>query len=139
MIGNADDVIIHGKDDEHDRCLYKLIKVACEYGPVCSGGGKCAVKQASVTFFGCVFDNDGTHADPGKVSAVHNIPSPGKPTQLKNFLRRFIYLSPFVPSFSYFNAPLHELFKKGTEFTWNESYQEYSGTVKCLVFTETAL
>ena len=64
MIGITDDVIVHDKDDtEHDRCLHKLMEIAHEHGLVFIGG-KCAVKQSSVTFFACVYDKDGTHPDP---------------------------------------------------------------------------
>ena len=48
VIGIADDVVVHGKDDEeHDWWLHKLRKVAQEHGLIFSGE-KCAVKHNSV-------------------------------------------------------------------------------------------
>ena len=54
MIRIIYDVIIHGNDDEeHDRHLHKVMEEADEHGFLFSSG-KCAVKQSSLTFFGCV-------------------------------------------------------------------------------------
>ena len=61
------------------------------------------------------------------------------PTQLQKFLGMVIYLSPFVPSPLSYTAPIHELLKKGTNFTWNQSNQEAFDIVKCLVCTHTTL
>ena len=82
VIRIVDDVITHDEDDEEaDRCLHKLMEVTCEHGIVFSDG-KCAVKEPSMTFFGCVYDKDGPTPDPCKVVAVHDMPLPETPTQL---------------------------------------------------------
>ena len=50
MIGIADDVVDHGKDDkEHDKCLHKFMSIAHEHGLVFNKN-KCAVNQTSVVF-----------------------------------------------------------------------------------------
>ena len=117
VIGIIDDVVVHGKDDkEHDKHLYKFMRVACEHGLVFNKD-KCAVKQTSVAFFRCVHDANETHPDPEKVSAFHKMPAPETATQLQKFLRLVTYLSPFITSSSSFTAPLHGLLKKGTEFS----------------------
>ena len=86
VTGIADDVIAHANYyEEHDRHLYKLMEMAHEGGFVVNGG-KCAVKQPSLTFFGDVYDRDGTQPDPAKVSAVHDLPPPETPTHLHKFL-----------------------------------------------------
>ena len=43
------------------------------------------VKKTSVVFFGCVYDVNGAHPDPEKVSAVHKMPAPETATQLQKF------------------------------------------------------
>ena len=76
VIGIADDIIIHGKDDaEHDRRLHKFMKVAREHGLVLNKK-KCEVKSNSVKFFGCVYDKHGAHPDPSKVSVIKEMPAP---------------------------------------------------------------
>ena len=58
IIGIADDIIIHGKDNvEDDRRLHKFMKVAAEHGLALSK--KCKVKSNSVKLFGCVYDKHG--------------------------------------------------------------------------------
>ena len=79
-IGIADDVIIHGKDDEEHR----FMQVTCKHGLVFNGD-KCEVKKDSVTFFGTAYYTDGAHPDPKKIDAVHQMPSPDTPSQLQQF------------------------------------------------------
>ena len=139
VIGIADDVVVHGKDDaEHDKRLHKFMEVAREHGLVFNKD-KCAVRQDSVNFFGCVYDANGAHPDPGKVTAVHAMTPPESPAQLQKFLGMVTYLSPFVPSLSTFTAPLRELLKKDREFTWNSTYQEAFDKVKQIVCKDTTL
>ena len=60
----ADDVVVHGKDDEeHDKCLHKFIRVTDEHGLVFNKD-KCAAKQTPIVSFGCVYDANGANADP---------------------------------------------------------------------------
>ena len=82
VIGIADDVVVHGRDDkEHDQCLHTLMQVTREHGLVFNGE-KCAVKQPSIKFFGWIYDKEGAHPDPSKVTAIHNMPAPDTPAQL---------------------------------------------------------
>ena len=71
MTGITDDIVVHGKDDkEHDKHLHKFMSVTHEHGLVFIKD-KCAVKQTSTVFFRCVYDANGAHPDPEKVSPVH--------------------------------------------------------------------
>ena len=50
VIGIADDVAVYGKDDkEHDKHLYKFMRVICEHGLIFHKD-KCAAKQTSIIF-----------------------------------------------------------------------------------------
>ena len=50
VIGIADDIVVHGHDDEeHDQCLHTLMQVTREHGLVLNGE-KCVVKQPSINF-----------------------------------------------------------------------------------------
>ena len=59
----------------------------------------CVIKQPSVTFFGCVYERDGTHPNHAKISTVYNMPPADTATGLQKFLSMVTYLSPFVSSF----------------------------------------
>ena len=97
------------------------------------------MKTTSVTFFGTVYNKDRAHPDPKKVEAIHKMPPPEEPQELQKFLGMTTYLSPFIPSLSTFTAPLRELLRKDSEFTWNDSYQEAFDTVKQMVCKDTTL
>ena len=48
-------------------------------------------------------------------------------------------LSPFIPGLSTFTAPLHELLKEDTDFTWNATYDTAFQHVKDAVISDTTL
>ena len=135
VIGIADDVVVHGMDKkEHDKHLCKFMRVAHVFNK-----DKCAAKQTSIVFFGCVYDANQVHDDPGKVGTIHKMSVPVTATQVQKFLGLVIYLSPFIPSLSSFTLPLCELLKKETEFIWYNSYQEAFDKVKSMVYKDTTL
>ena len=70
---------------------------------------------------------------------MHKMEASETATQLQKFLRLATYLSPFIPSLSFFTASLCELLKKGTEFIWNNSSQEAFDKVKSMVCKDTTL
>ena len=80
------------------------------------------MKAQAVNFFGYLYDADGVHPDLGKIDAIHALPAPTNITKLQEFLGLVMYLSPFIPGLSTLTAPLCELFKKDTDFTWNCTY-----------------
>ena len=76
VIRITDDIIIHSKDDaEHDR--RRLKENMGWYWTK-----KCEVKSNSVKFFGCVYDKHGAHLDPSKVSAIKEMPTPQRASEL---------------------------------------------------------
>ena len=90
-------------------------------------------------FFRCLYDESGVHPHPEKVDTVHTLPTPTTSQNLREFLGMVPYLSPFIPGLSTLTAPLHELLKKDTEFSWNASYQTAFQCVKDVVVGNTSL
>ena len=78
---------------------------------------KTHVKTPAVSFLGCLYDGDGVHLDPDKFNAICALPAPTNVTELQEFLGMVTHLHPFIPGLSTLTAPLHELLKKGTDFT----------------------
>ena len=139
VIGIADDIIIHGKDDaEHNRRLHKFMKVSREHGLVLNKK-KCKVKSNSVKFFGCVYDKHGAHPDPSKVSAIKEMPAPQNKGELQSFLGMVTYLSPFIPQLSSHTATPRGLLKTDVEYSWNATYQVTLDKLKSLVCEDTTL
>ena len=138
-IGIADDITVHGHTEaEHDAHLQDLVRVACEYDLVFNPQ-KTHVKAQAVNFFGCLYDANGVHPDPGKVDAVHALPAPTNVTKLQEFLGLVTYLSPFIPGLSTLTAPLWELLKKDADFSWNHTYDITFEWVKEAVVSDTTL
>ena len=100
---------------------------------------KTHVKAQAINFFGCLYDANGVHPDPGKVNAVHALPAPTNITELQEFLGLVTYLSPFIPGLSTLTAPLRELLKKDTDFIWNCTYDTTFDQIKEAVVNDTTL
>ena len=100
---------------------------------------KTHMKAQAINFFGCLYDANGVHPDPGKVNAVHALPVPTNITQLQEFLCLVTFLSPFIPGLSTLTAPLRELLKKDTDFSWNHTYDIAFEWVKKAVVSDTTL
>ena len=99
-IGIADNITVHGwTEAEHDAHLQDLMRVAHKYDLVFNPQ-KTHMKAQAINFFGCLYDANGVHPDPGKVNAVHALPAPTNITELQEFLGLVTYLSPFIPGLS---------------------------------------
>ena len=114
------------------------MRIACKYDLVFNPQ-KTHVKAQAINFFGCLYDANGIHPDPGKVNAVHALPAPINITELQEFLGLVTYLSPFIPGLSTLNAPLQELLKKDTDFSWNCTYDIAFEQIKETVISDTTL
>ena len=97
------------------------------------------VKAQAIKFFGSLYDANGVHPDLEKVDAVHALPAPMNVTELQEFLGMVKYLSPFIHGLSTLTAPLQELLKKDTDFTWNTSYETAFEQVKQSIIINTTL
>ena len=97
------------------------------------------MKAQAVNFFGCLYNANGVHPDPGKVDTVHALLVPTNITKLQEFLCLVMYLSPLIPGLSTLTAPLHELLKKDTDFIWNCTYNAAFQWVKETVISDTTL
>ena len=67
---------------------------------------------------GRIFTSQGVTADPAKITAIENFPTPTDVVSPRRFLEMANYLSKFVPSMSSLAEPLRELVKHNTDFVW---------------------
>ena len=135
----ADDITIHSCTGvEHDAYLQNLMWITHKYDLVFNPQ-KTHVKAQAVNFFGCLYDANGVHPDLGKLDTIHALPAPTSVTALQEFLGLVTYLSPFIPGLSTLTAPMHELLKKDTDFTWNHTYNATFQWVKEAVVSNTTL
>ncbi|XGW20173.1 hypothetical protein V3C99_003753, partial [Haemonchus contortus] len=90
----------------------------------------CILMEPKVEFLGHVLDKDGLHADPKKISAIREYPTPQTRSELKTFLGMCSYYRKFILRFSKIAAPLHEMTSQGTKFEWTKSRTDAFETLK---------
>ena len=91
---------------------------------------KCKIKQKYIRFFGLIFNEEGAQPDPERIKAIQYIKPPTNKTQLQEFLGIATYMSHFVPNLSTHTAPLRDLIKKDTDFTWTSSHEKKFNDIK---------
>ena len=110
----ADDFFITGKDDaEHDANRERNLVLNAE---------KVRYKLHEVSFMGCLLTDEGMKPDPRKVEAVLDMPMPTDVEGVRRLMGTVQYLGTFVKGLTNLTAPLRELTRKDSEFTWNESH-----------------
>jgi len=73
---------------------------------------------------GLKIDAEGLHPVEGKVDAVKRAPVPQNVSELRSFLDMVQYYHSFLPDLATTLAPLHELLKKGVQWTWTKECQQ---------------
>ena len=80
---------------------------------------KCAFFQSSVEYLGHIVSAEGLAVDPAKVKAVQEWKVPTSVTEIRSFLGLARYYRRFIPQFAKIAAPLTNLTRKNTPFTWS--------------------
>ncbi|KAF7647812.1 hypothetical protein LDENG_00166280 [Lucifuga dentata] len=86
----VDDIILGGKGiEEHDKNLKKVLdsarRVKLRLNPK-----KCKFRLSEVSYVGHLFTDKGLKADPSKITAIKEIPTPEDKPALQRFLGKFI-------------------------------------------------
>ena len=139
VVGIADDMVVYGStEDEHDKNLHNLMRVAQSAGLVFNSK-KCGIKLQEIPFFGHLYDRNGARPDPKKVEDIKALPAPSSKQQVQEFLGMVTYLSPFITHLSQKTAALRDLLKQDCEFQWNASHQKVFQSIKDTISQETTL
>ena len=94
---------------------------------------KCHLAKSQVTYLGYVVSRQGITADPSKVTAVQDFPTPNSVKELRSFLGLASYYRRFIPGFSKVASPLFSLTHKGTDFVWNTECGNVFNRLKSLL------
>ena len=81
---------------------------------------KCHLFKKRVVFLGHVVSEDGLSADPEKIRAVCDWPTPVSASTLCSFLGLCFYYRRFVCCFADTAVPLHRLTEKDKAFSWTK-------------------
>ena len=114
-----DDILVIGKTFvEHLQNLRQVFGRLREAG-LRLQPKKCHLALHSVEYLGYVVTDQGISADPRKVEAIREFPTPCDLKALRSFVGLASYYRRFIPSFSKIAAPLFALTKKDAPFAWN--------------------
>ena len=81
-----DDIVVHGKGQEHDIRLEKVMQRLEEHGFTLNPT-KCDLGKQSVEWFGMIFNKQGMSKDPRRVETILNWPTPKDMKTVKSFLQ----------------------------------------------------
>ncbi len=113
-----DDVLIFGKDQaEHDARLHAVLRRLRDAHVTLND--KCEFSKLRIKYAGHVITGDGISPDPERVSAVHNMPPPSNVSDVRCFLGMVNQLAKFTNTLAEQSAPLRDLLRKGSEWTWD--------------------
>ena len=135
----ADDVAVVGTtEEEHDRNLLELMRVAAKEGLVFNSK-KCDIKGDKISFYGAMYTRDGIRPDPQKIEDLQAIPEPKSKEDLQKFLGLATYLAAYVPNFAAQAKPLRDLMPIDVPFQWQEDHQEVFERIKHAITADSSL
>ena len=117
VTGITDDTFVYGSSEvEHDRNLTKLMERTQQKGVVFNKD-KVQFKCKEVSFFGHTWTPQGIKPDK-KVSAILDMKPPEDVKSLQSFLGLVNYLMRYSEHLVTLSAPLRDLTKKDTAYSW---------------------
>ena len=126
----ADDVIIHGKNEqEHEENLKKFLS-RCRDKGIKLNKKKLDLRMSEITFMGHRISQNGIQSDPEKVRALQEMESPKNLSELRRFLGLANYLSKFLPNLTETSTPLRNLTRKNVPWVWSEAQQKAFDSIK---------
>ena len=93
-------------------------------------GKKSAFAMPAITIVGMLCTADGRQPDRKKVQKILDWPTPRSVREARGFIGICVYYRIFVRGFSVTAAPILELFRKSTVFSWNAARQDAMDQLK---------
>ena len=124
VIPCLDDLLLFTQTlEEHTEVLKRLMKALRDAG-LRIHPGKCEFLQRSVKYVGHIFSDKGVAANPTKLSAILDFPTPKTKRNLKGFLGMVSFYRGYHADLSKKVAPLLHLLKKDQKFVWTAECEQ---------------
>lgn len=129
-----DDIIIFADTfEKHLEILTEVMRRLRNAGLALSRD-KCHFCQPELKYLGYVVNSQGLLADPEKVTAILNIPTPKNSKEIRRIVGMASWYRRFIPNFSSIISPLTALLRKNCKFVWSDVCETAFTTIKnCLV------
>uniref|UniRef100_A0A8B9JE72 ribonuclease H n=1 Tax=Astyanax mexicanus TaxID=7994 RepID=A0A8B9JE72_ASTMX len=135
----ADDILVVGCGDsqleanqDHDIKLLALMN-RCREVNLKLSAKKLQFKVSAVRFHGHILSAEGLKADPEKIKAVIDMPTPSDAKAVQRFVGFVTYIARFLPGLSELCEPLRRLTDKGTVWHWLPKHDRVIQEIKHLV------
>ena len=138
-----DDIVGHGKGEEHDRRLEALLARLKEYG-ITLRKEKCQLGVQEVKWFGNIYSHQGMSPDPEKVKCIRDWPEPKDKSEVKSFLQTVQFSQVFMRpghgrTYSDVTQPLRALTAMHVKFVWSKACRESFRELKDLLTSDTVM
>ena len=134
-----DDVVVFAKTKkEHDSRLENTLKKLSSAG-VTLNPDKCVFEKKSIKYLGHIVSAEGIKADPAKIKAIQDFPSPKNVTGVRQFLGMVNQLAKFVPNIAEMTKPIRELLHKNNLWSWTEVQETAFNSLKKILTSDKVL
>ncbi|XP_062611303.1 uncharacterized protein K02A2.6-like [Saccostrea cucullata] len=135
----SDDIIVYGTDQaDHNKKLTKVLDRLAEKG-LTLNREKCEFGLSRIVFLGHVISSEGVKPGQEKIKAVSETRTPSNSSEIRSFLGLANYCGRFIPNFSTIAAPLRELSRKNTHWSWTNRHQDAFDMLKRALVSAEAL
>lgn len=132
-----DDVIVVSETFEHHISLLTRVLEKLKMANLTINFKKSQIFRSQLKYLGYIVDSNGLHADPEKVEAILNYPTPSNRKEVRRLIGMASWYRRFIPNFSNLLSPLHKLTSQGKNappFSWTQKEDEALQKLKqCLI------
>lgn len=133
----VDDIVIVSSSFEQHISLLLLVLNKLKSANLTINLKKSQFFREKLKYLGYIVDANGLHADPEKVDAIKNYPTPTNRKEVRRFLGVASWYRRFIPNFSSLASPLNSLTsqsKKAPPFVWSgDADMAFKKLKECLV------
>ncbi|KAL2104369.1 hypothetical protein ACEWY4_001237 [Coilia grayii] len=120
---HADDILVFGSTrEQHDQRLHRVLRRLQEEG-LTLNNDKCQFAAYKLMFLGHIVSARGIEADPGKIKAIMEMPTPKDAAEVKRLVGMVNYVGKFSPRIAQLTQPLRDLLKTDTDWVWGSAQQ----------------